>query len=151
MCKDVGVNAVSTHLAPRRRIFPPSPHVSVHLSVYVCVCLTTCVREFVCVCVCVRAHARVRACARVCVSPCGRYDLKGSTVGRKVSEFEKEQATTIYKDLDFFGMQRKLELGSTRRQAVLEQIKVDCDFLQSIGDGREVSEAQGDRSEVRGW
>merc|ERR1719183_650914 len=62
-----------------------------------------------------------------------RYDLKGSTVGRKVSEFEKQQATTIYKDLDFFEMQRKLELGSTRRQAVLEQIKVDCDFLQAIG------------------
>lgn len=63
-----------------------------------------------------------------------RYDLKGSTVGRKVSEFEKQQATTIYKDLDFFEMQHKLVLGATRRQAVLEQIKNDCDFLQTIGD-----------------
>ena len=34
-----------------------------------------------------------------------RYDLKGSTVGRAVSEYEKKQPTTIYKDLDFLQMQ----------------------------------------------
>jgi len=62
-----------------------------------------------------------------------RYDLKGSKVGRQVSEFEKNQATTIYKDLDFLDTQHSIVLGPVRGQAVLEQIKSDCDFLQSIG------------------
>jgi hypothetical protein len=55
-----------------------------------------------------------------------RYDLKGSKVGRQVSEFEKTQATTIYKDLDFLENQRSIVLGSVRRAAVLEQVPSLC-------------------------
>ena len=55
-----------------------------------------------------------------------RYDLKGSKVGRQVSEFEKTQATTIYKDLDFLETQRSIVLGSVRRAAVLEQVPSLC-------------------------
>ena len=54
-------------------------------------------------------------------------------MGRQVSEFERSQATTIYKDLDFLNMQGKIILGGQRGQAVLDQIQTDCQFLNSIG------------------
>ncbi|EKX52203.1 hypothetical protein GUITHDRAFT_133919 [Guillardia theta CCMP2712] len=50
-----------------------------------------------------------------------RYDLKGSTVGRQVSEAEKKNPTVILKDLDFIKANGSLE------------VQADCNFLQSIG------------------
>jgi len=62
-----------------------------------------------------------------------RYDLKGSTVGRQVSEAEKKNPTVILKDLDFVNAKGKIVVGVDRRQQMMTQIQADCNFLQSIG------------------
>jgi len=63
-----------------------------------------------------RTHARTRARAHT------HTHTTGSKVGRQVSESEKQQATVIYKDLDFLENQHSIVLGSVRRQAVLDQV-----------------------------
>mmetsp|Transcript_44433 Transcript_44433/g.105296 ORF Transcript_44433/g.105296 Transcript_44433/m.105296 type:complete len:515 (+) Transcript_44433:226-1770(+) len=62
-----------------------------------------------------------------------RYDLKGSTVGRKVSEAEKQQETVILKDLDFKENLGKITLGADRKALLMSQMKADSQFLRSIG------------------
>mmetsp|Transcript_21416 Transcript_21416/g.70952 ORF Transcript_21416/g.70952 Transcript_21416/m.70952 type:complete len:629 (-) Transcript_21416:146-2032(-) len=62
-----------------------------------------------------------------------RYDLKGSTVGRQVSEAEKKNPTVILKDLDFIKANGKIVVGADRRQQMMTQVQADCNFLQSIG------------------
>jgi hypothetical protein len=62
-----------------------------------------------------------------------RFDLKGSTVGRSVSEAESKKATVIFKDLDFLAEGKRLSLGAERKKIFVAQIMADCLFLQSLG------------------
>ncbi|CBH10445.1 phosphatidylinositol 4-phosphate 5-kinase alpha,putative [Trypanosoma brucei gambiense DAL972] len=55
-----------------------------------------------------------------------KYDLKGSTVGRFATEAEKKKQTCTQKDLD---INRPLHVGATRRNLLIEQMKMDCGFL----------------------
>mmetsp|Transcript_64297 Transcript_64297/g.158222 ORF Transcript_64297/g.158222 Transcript_64297/m.158222 type:complete len:727 (+) Transcript_64297:129-2309(+) len=61
-----------------------------------------------------------------------RFDLKGSTVGRAVSEAEKTKPTVILKDLDFMDKNKNLDIGPERKSQLMGQISADCQFLQSI-------------------
>lgn len=56
-----------------------------------------------------------------------RYDLKGSTVDRSVTEEERKKPNPIYKDLDikFF-----VHLGKEKTIKVKEQMALDCKFLE---------------------
>lgn len=62
-----------------------------------------------------------------------RYDLKGSTVGRMVQESERLNATVIFKDLDFKEKLGNLRLGPERKKLLMDQMRSDAGFLQSIG------------------
>jgi 1-phosphatidylinositol-4-phosphate 5-kinase len=50
------------------------------------------------------------------------YDLKGSTIGRKA-----DGTSAIKKDLD---LNRRILLGTERRNILLHQIEIDCKFLE---------------------
>ena len=56
--------------------------------------------------------------------PFQRYDLKGSKVGRAVSEEEKKNPTVILKDLDFKTKRGKLKIGYGRKEELLNQVIV---------------------------
>jgi len=62
-----------------------------------------------------------------------RYDLKGSLIGREVTEQEissfKENIT--YKDIDWRRRDRKLLLGP-RRKLFLDQLEKDCKLLEKL-------------------
>ena len=69
-----------------------------------------------------------------------RFDLKGSTLGRKATDSEKEQETPVLKDIDFIegttlnGVQLAptyLKIGMKKR-AVLDQLKVDVKYLERL-------------------
>nr|CCC90034.1 putative phosphatidylinositol 4-phosphate 5-kinase alpha [Trypanosoma congolense IL3000] len=55
-----------------------------------------------------------------------KYDLKGSTVGRFATESEKKKQTCTQKDLD---INRPMYVGAPRRNLLIEQMKMDCRFL----------------------
>ncbi len=64
-----------------------------------------------------------------------KYDLKGSTVGRQTkpavgSELSNE---TTLKDLDLIKFRRQLYLEPRKRALLMEQLKLDCQFLASLG------------------
>ena len=56
-----------------------------------------------------------------------KFDLKGSTVGRYVSEKEKRKKTCTKKDLD---INRPINVGSERRAILIRQLEEDCLFLE---------------------
>ena len=69
-----------------------------------------------------------------------RFDLKGSTLGRKATEREKEQETPVLKDIDFIegtalnGVELPptyLKIGMKKR-AVLSQLAVDVKYLEQL-------------------
>lgn len=69
-----------------------------------------------------------------------RFDLKGSTLGRRATDQEKQQETPVLKDLDFIdGTQLKdqklpptyLKLGLKKR-AVVSQLTIDAHYLQQL-------------------
>jgi hypothetical protein len=62
------------------------------------------------------------------------YDLKGSTVGRAATEKEKARGpdSCVYKDQDLIRSNTKLKLGPGRRDAFLEQIRQDAQFLNRM-------------------
>jgi 1-phosphatidylinositol-4-phosphate 5-kinase len=62
-----------------------------------------------------------------------RYDLKGSTVGRSVSEAERKKPTVILKDLDFLNETKSMKIGAERKNVLITQIRADCCFLQFLG------------------
>lgn len=53
------------------------------------------------------------------------YDLKGSTIGRT-----NPTGKGVLKDLDFSNNNRRIRIGSTRKQRLLAQIERDVQFLQ---------------------
>ncbi|KAL0483560.1 phosphatidylinositol phosphate kinase [Acrasis kona] len=62
-----------------------------------------------------------------------RYDLKGSTVGRTLSEKEKsKQETFIFKDNDFLDKKRKIHVAKQVRDKLMDQLKRDCSWLESV-------------------
>eukprot|EP01098_Paradermamoeba_levis_P001455 TRINITY_DN11738_c0_g1_i1.p1 TRINITY_DN11738_c0_g1~~TRINITY_DN11738_c0_g1_i1.p1 ORF type:complete len:279 (-),score=81.25 TRINITY_DN11738_c0_g1_i1:178-1014(-) len=54
------------------------------------------------------------------------YDLKGSSVGRSGGGGGNE--LVILKDLD---LKRKIQLGDEKKKLLLEQIEIDCEWLES--------------------
>eukprot|EP01130_Rhizamoeba_saxonica_P018761 TRINITY_DN9516_c0_g1_i2.p1 TRINITY_DN9516_c0_g1~~TRINITY_DN9516_c0_g1_i2.p1 ORF type:complete len:518 (+),score=124.39 TRINITY_DN9516_c0_g1_i2:236-1789(+) len=60
--------------------------------------------------------------------PVETYDLKGSKVGRKVSE-KKLKPNAILKDIDIKKMKRKIWLPEDMREAFSRQLQVDSQFL----------------------
>eukprot|EP00960_Hanusia_phi_P072844 767885-Hanusia_phi.AAC.10 len=72
-----------------------------------------------------------------------RYDLKGSTVGRQVSEAEKKNPTVILKDLDFVNAKGKIVVGVDRRQQMMTQVAYKMsigvmDYSLLLGDRRDL-------------
>ncbi|KAI9140810.1 SAICAR synthase-like protein [Paraphysoderma sedebokerense] len=62
------------------------------------------------------------------------YDLKGSSVGRFISEEEaKGNPKAVLKDINWMNRQRKLELGPEKRKAIIEQLEKDVEFLKKSG------------------
>jgi len=60
-----------------------------------------------------------------------KYDIKGSTVGRVVSE-EKCKMGSVQKDLNLIQSGRVLRLGPGLVDAFLDTLSNDCLFLQSL-------------------
>ncbi|GAM23972.1 hypothetical protein SAMD00019534_071470 [Acytostelium subglobosum LB1] len=61
-----------------------------------------------------------------------RYDLKGSIVGREASENEKKSDSVTFKDIDFRNRNKKICIGPQKSAIFLDQIKKDCELLQSL-------------------
>jgi hypothetical protein len=62
-----------------------------------------------------------------------RFDLKGSTLGRRVSEAESRLPTVILKDLDFSQDKKAIRLGPERKSVLMTQIRADSSFLRDMG------------------
>ena len=58
-----------------------------------------------------------------------KYDLKGSTHGRKTDE--SENFSVPRKDVDFNNSGIKIQLASENKQKIIQQIRVDSEFLAS--------------------
>ena len=60
-----------------------------------------------------------------------RYDLKGSTYGRKTitDPSKKHDHTIALKDVDFIDNKAKFRIGESNRKKILEVIRKDCDFF----------------------
>eukprot|EP00514_Thraustochytrium_sp_LLF1b_P008030 CAMPEP_0184536578 /NCGR_PEP_ID=MMETSP0198_2-20121128/16509_1 /TAXON_ID=1112570 /ORGANISM="Thraustochytrium sp., Strain LLF1b" /LENGTH=939 /DNA_ID=CAMNT_0026929719 /DNA_START=584 /DNA_END=3400 /DNA_ORIENTATION=+ len=58
-----------------------------------------------------------------------RYDLKGSWVGRKVSEEARASSKTTLKDLDFVELKQKVRIGPERKARLVAALKRDANFL----------------------
>lgn len=61
-----------------------------------------------------------------------RYDIKGSTVGREASPKERSRPRPVLKDLDFLNEGRKIRVGQKLKSIIIEQLKSDCHFLESM-------------------
>jgi len=64
------------------------------------------------------------------MEPVEKFDLKGSSVGRFVS-VKKRKSGAILKDLDIKEQGRKLYLPEDKRQAFIDQIAKDTEFLMT--------------------
>eukprot|EP01111_Echinosteliopsis_oligospora_P017754 TRINITY_DN7812_c0_g2_i2.p1 TRINITY_DN7812_c0_g2~~TRINITY_DN7812_c0_g2_i2.p1 ORF type:complete len:313 (+),score=64.89 TRINITY_DN7812_c0_g2_i2:453-1391(+) len=62
-----------------------------------------------------------------------RYDLKGSTFGRRVSPAELQKENITFKDLDFRERRGHLFLGAAARGPLIEQLRRDATFLAKLG------------------
>lgn len=61
------------------------------------------------------------------------YDLKGSTLGRAISDEElNNNPRATQKDLNWVNRNRKLELGPERRHLFVEQTKRDVELLARL-------------------
>ncbi|KAJ3326888.1 Phosphatidylinositol-4-phosphate 5-kinase [Blyttiomyces sp. JEL0837] len=61
------------------------------------------------------------------------YDLKGSTVGRKISEEQaKANPRAVLKDLNWLERGKKLHLGPRKREVFVQQMERDVEFLVSM-------------------
>eukprot|EP00300_Choanocystis_sp_HF-7_P037506 c53674_g1_i1.p1 GENE.c53674_g1_i1~~c53674_g1_i1.p1 ORF type:complete len:424 (-),score=103.55 c53674_g1_i1:413-1645(-) len=59
-----------------------------------------------------------------------RYDLKGSTFGRRTPQNDRTRTTVTLKDLDFVELGKKIVVGPEKKRVLFEQLRVDCQFLQ---------------------
>eukprot|EP01117_Protostelium_nocturnum_P012457 TRINITY_DN4597_c0_g1_i3.p1 TRINITY_DN4597_c0_g1~~TRINITY_DN4597_c0_g1_i3.p1 ORF type:complete len:819 (+),score=308.58 TRINITY_DN4597_c0_g1_i3:128-2584(+) len=63
-----------------------------------------------------------------------KYDLKGSTFGRAVTEAEKASGKSVtYKDVDWRAKEMKIELAPELAVLFKEQLERDCEFLREMG------------------
>lgn len=61
------------------------------------------------------------------------YDLKGSLVGREVSQEEiKSKPRVVMKDMNWLNAHKILQLGPAKRKLIVEQLKSDVEFLMSL-------------------
>eukprot|EP00298_Acanthocystis_sp_HF-20_P011673 c19513_g2_i2.p1 GENE.c19513_g2_i2~~c19513_g2_i2.p1 ORF type:complete len:496 (+),score=159.94 c19513_g2_i2:40-1488(+) len=60
-----------------------------------------------------------------------RFDLKGSTFGRITTDEGRGKASVTLKDLDFLEMGKKIVLGTQKKQRLMRQLALDCNFLQN--------------------
>lgn len=59
-----------------------------------------------------------------------RFDLKGSTVGRRSPEGARNSSKSTLKDLDLLEMGQRIRLGPERRQMLLQTLEHDSEFLR---------------------
>eukprot|EP00300_Choanocystis_sp_HF-7_P000181 c10157_g1_i2.p1 GENE.c10157_g1_i2~~c10157_g1_i2.p1 ORF type:complete len:191 (-),score=50.66 c10157_g1_i2:64-636(-) len=59
-----------------------------------------------------------------------RYDLKGSTFGRRTPDMDRGRATVTLKDLDFLELGKRIIVGPDKKRVLFEQLHMDCQFLQ---------------------
>ena len=63
-----------------------------------------------------------------------KYDLKGSTVGRRVIKGSNVSASSsVMKDLDFEYFKRKVYVGPENKKLIMDQLHEDTKFLASVG------------------
>lgn len=62
-----------------------------------------------------------------------RFDLKGSTLGRRASAADRAKGPrAILKDMDLLDGNYKMRLGKARKKAFLDQIRSDCHLLMAL-------------------
>lgn len=61
----------------------------------------------------------------------GRFDLKGSKVGRRASTKERN-SNGVLKDMDLLDSGFRLQMGAERRAMLLVQVRKDVEFLQRM-------------------
>lgn len=62
-----------------------------------------------------------------------RYDLKGSTFGRRASQKECRKATPVFKDLDWLEREKAIRVLSAERDLLRDAIAADVKFLAEQG------------------
>lgn len=62
-----------------------------------------------------------------------KYDLKGSTYGRRASQKERKKRSPVFKDLDWMERESPLQLATPECDMILEALTMDVDFLASQG------------------
>merc|ERR1712039_514024 len=62
-----------------------------------------------------------------------RYDLKGSTHGRKASAKERRKSAPVLKDLDWVAEETAMIIGEGARKLLLDSLAEDARFLCSQG------------------
>jgi 1-phosphatidylinositol-4-phosphate 5-kinase len=60
-----------------------------------------------------------------------RFDLKGSTFGRRTADELRQSESVTLKDLDFVEMGKRIIVGPSLKQRVFRQLSLDCTFLQT--------------------
>lgn len=61
-----------------------------------------------------------------------KYDIKGSTVDREATMKEKEKSHPTFKDNDFVNESRQVNIGPESKEAFMEKLKRDVDFLTAL-------------------
>ncbi|KAJ3314143.1 Phosphatidylinositol-4-phosphate 5-kinase [Boothiomyces sp. JEL0838] len=61
------------------------------------------------------------------------YDLKGSTLGREISEEEAKNPRAVMKDKNWMNRNRRLQLGPEKRALFEKQMQIDVKFLMLQG------------------
>jgi 1-phosphatidylinositol-4-phosphate 5-kinase len=62
-----------------------------------------------------------------------RYDLKGSTYGRRASAKERKKTQPVYKDLDWIDAEGAMHIGAGAKKLLIDSLTEDAKFLRSQG------------------